>query len=39
MSCYVRGVCPGDQPDRFIINGEGDTVTLARGASDAALTP
>jgi hypothetical protein len=36
---YVRGVCPGDRPDRFIINGEGETVTLARGASDAALTP
>jgi hypothetical protein len=36
---YVRGVCPGDRKDRFIINGKGETVTLPRGASDAALTP
>jgi hypothetical protein len=36
---YVRGVCPGDGPDRFVINGDGETVTLPRGASDAALTP
>jgi hypothetical protein len=36
---YVRGVCPGDQPDRFVISRDGETVTLPRGASDAALTP
>ena len=36
---YVRGVCPGDQADRFVINERGETVTLKRGASDAALAP
>lgn len=35
---YVRGVCPGDGPERFVINEAGDTVTLPRGASDAALS-
>jgi hypothetical protein len=35
---YVRGVCPGDGPDRFVINEAGDTITLPRGASDAALS-
>jgi hypothetical protein len=36
---YVRGVCPGDEADRFVINERGETVTLKRGASDAALGP
>lgn len=36
---YVRGVCPGDEPGRFIVNTRGEKVTLPRGASDAALTP
>jgi hypothetical protein len=36
---YVRGVCPGDEGDRFIIDEAGATVTLRRGASDAALAP
>jgi hypothetical protein len=36
---YVRGACPGDEPDRFVINERGETVTLPRGASDAALAP
>jgi hypothetical protein len=36
---YVRGVCPGDEGDRFIIDETGATVTLRRGASDAALAP
>ena len=36
---YVRGVCPGDEADRFVIDETGATVTLPRGASDAALGP
>ncbi|MEZ5832763.1 MAG: hypothetical protein R3D05_16435 [Dongiaceae bacterium] len=36
---YVRGVCPGDEADRFVIDESGATATLKRGASDAALGP
>jgi hypothetical protein len=36
---YVRYVCQGDEADRFVINESGATVTLPRGASDAALGP
>lgn len=36
---YVRGVCPGDRADRFVIDDAGTTVALPRGASDAALGP
>jgi hypothetical protein len=36
---YVRGVCPGDEAGRFVIDEGGATVTLERGASDAALGP
>src|SRR6516165_8395434 len=36
---YVRGVCPGDTADRFVIDSAGNTVTPPRGASDAFLTP
>jgi hypothetical protein len=36
---YVRGACPGDGPNRFVINESGETVSLHRGASDAALAP
>jgi hypothetical protein len=36
---YVRGACPGDEPDRFVINEAGDMISLPRGASDAALAP
>jgi hypothetical protein len=36
---YVRGVCPGDTTERFIIDAAGNTVTPPRGASDAFLTP
>ncbi len=36
---YVRGVCPGDEPDRFVVDEAGATVGLPRGASDAALQP
>jgi hypothetical protein len=34
---YVRGACPGDTPDRFVIDDAGKTIDLPRGASDAAL--
>lgn len=36
---YVRGVCPGDGENTFVINAKGDTVTLSPGATDASLTP
>jgi hypothetical protein len=36
---YVRGVCQGDKADRFVVDESGATVTLPRGASDAALGP
>lgn len=36
---YVRGICAGDTKSAFIINEQGDTVSLPRGASDASLAP
>jgi hypothetical protein len=36
---YVRGVCPGDTAEHFVIDAVGNTVTPPRGASDAFLTP
>jgi hypothetical protein len=36
---YVRGILKGDGKDRFVVDGSGATVTLQRGASDAALAP
>ncbi|HLT02641.1 MAG TPA: hypothetical protein VK001_10690 [Geminicoccaceae bacterium] len=36
---YLRGICPGDTEDTFVINERGDTVRPPRGASDAFLTP
>ena len=36
---YVRGICPGDTADEFVIDVAGHTVTPPRGASDAFLTP
>jgi hypothetical protein len=36
---YVRHACHGDEGDRFVIDESGATVTLPRGASDAALAP
>ncbi|WP_336487064.1 metal-dependent phosphohydrolase [Methylobacterium nigriterrae] len=35
---YVRGVCSGDSANRFVIDENGATTGLPRGASDAALT-
>jgi hypothetical protein len=36
---YLRGICPGDSEDVFVINEQGDTARAPRGASDAFLTP
>jgi hypothetical protein len=36
---YVRGICPGDTAEHFVIDVAGHTVTPPRGASDAYLTP
>jgi hypothetical protein len=36
---YVRGVLDGDTDSHYVIDAAGATVTLPRGASDAALTP
>ena len=36
---YVKGVCQGDEPGRYVTGRDGQTVTLSRGATDAALTP
>src|SRR5580658_4909133 len=36
---YVRGILRGDDADGYVIDAKGGRVTLARGASDAALTP
>jgi hypothetical protein len=36
---YLRGVCPGDTAEHFVIDTAGNTVTPPRGASDAFLTP
>ena len=36
---YLRGICPGDQDGRYVINEAGDLLALPRGASDAALAP
>jgi len=36
---YVRGICPGDTTEHFVIDAAGNTVTPPRGASDAFLTP
>jgi hypothetical protein len=36
---YVRGVCPGDTAESFVIDDAGKRVTPPRGASDAFLAP
>jgi hypothetical protein len=36
---YVRGICKRDGGGRYVINAGGETVGLAAGATDAALTP
>src|SRR5437763_13006066 len=34
---YVRGILKEDGENRYVIDASGNTITLARGASDAAL--
>jgi hypothetical protein len=36
---YVRGICRGDTANRCVIDEDGDTIELPRGASDAFLAP
>jgi hypothetical protein len=36
---YVRGILAGDDDDGYVIDAKGGKTKLARGASDAALTP
>jgi hypothetical protein len=36
---YVRGILSGDTDDAFVVGPNGETVSLPRGASDAALQP
>src|SRR5204863_1966532 len=36
---YMRGVLSGDTETEFVVDDSGNTVTLPRGASDAALLP
>ena len=36
---YVRGACRGDTATEAVVDAQGGTVTLPRGASDAWLTP
>ena len=36
---YVRGICPGDTGDSFVIDEAGSRISAPRGASDAFLTP
>lgn len=36
---YVRGILKGDGEDGYVVDAKGGKVKLARGASDAALTP
>jgi hypothetical protein len=36
---YVKGVCQGDRAGRYVTGAGGETVSLPRGATDAALTP
>lgn len=36
---YVRGICISDKEGEYVINADRGTVSLAPGATDAALTP
>ena len=36
---YMRGVLSGDTETEFVVDDSGKTITLPRGASDAALSP
>jgi hypothetical protein len=36
---YVRDICKGDRPGRYVMNRSGETIAIPRGASDARLLP
>jgi hypothetical protein len=36
---YVRGVCRGDEPGRYVCNEQGGLVSVPAGATDASMTP
>jgi hypothetical protein len=36
---YVRGICRGDGDGRYVINLEGEKVSVPEGATDAAMAP
>ncbi|HHZ83919.1 MAG TPA: metal-dependent phosphohydrolase [Nitrospirales bacterium] len=36
---YVRGVCEGDHDGQYVIDADGQCVTMPAGATDASLTP
>src|SRR5690242_1452751 len=36
---YVRGLCQGDEIDRYVSNLAGDKVAVPEGGTDASLTP
>jgi hypothetical protein len=36
---YLRGICPGDEEGRYVIDEAGNMVEAPRGASDAFLAP
>jgi hypothetical protein len=36
---YMRGILSGDTETEFVVDASGKTITLPRGASDAALSP
>ncbi|WP_439814422.1 hypothetical protein [Zavarzinia sp. CC-PAN008] len=36
---YVRGICPGDEDGRYVIDDQGTMIELPSDATDAALTP
>ena len=36
---YVRGICRGDSDGRYVTSMTGDTVNVADGSTDAAMTP
>jgi hypothetical protein len=36
---YVRGICRGDGDGKYVTNAAGDRISVAEGATDAAMTP
>ena len=36
---YIRGICPGDEGESYVIDEAGTRIDAPRGASDAFLTP